>query len=466
MCGIVGGVGEPDRRGLDAIEHRGPDYQGAVQAGPWWIGHTRLSILDLDPRSNQPFIRGKVSLAFNGEIWNYRELRSELEQAGEAFTTSGDTEVVAAALDRWGSDALRKLNGMFAVVWYDGECLQLARDRYGEIPLHFHNARAFAFASELKAFEAMGCDRRAYRWVEPGEVVEVRLTGPLAGVRRRPYHEQVCAPGDATDAPARMRALIDAGATERAISDVPVCALLSGGIDSSAIVYHLRNAIPNLVCYTAVMDPRSPDLKQARAVAAALQVELREVSVTPPTASDLEEVIRVIEMPHKAQIEIGWACLQLAERMHDDGFRVTFSGEGADELMGSYGFVDHAIRAGEDFHEVRKRLVLTQHRKNFARCNKVFMQHGVECRLPFLHPPLVDYALSLPLSAVRSTTRTSKRKMPITDGYVGALPEAVVSRAKLAFQGGLGLKQDISDRLADPMRLYRTSAHKQYGKNL
>ena len=459
MCGIVGGLGRIDERGLAAINHRGPDHQAAVELGAWWLGHTRLAILDLDARSNQPFRYGRITLAFNGEMWNYKALRAELEQTGRTFVTAGDTEVVAAALDAWGLDALQQFDGMFAIAWWDGELMRLARDRFGEVPLHYHATKRFMFASEAKALNAMGGDRRAYRWVEPGEIVEVSSRG----IRRQRYHQQGCEPVDVSDAAVTVRGLIGDSTRQRAIADVPVCTLLSGGIDSSAVAFHLASVVDGLVCYTAVMDGSGPDVKQARAVAERLELELREVTIRPPTADDLAAVIRMIEMPHKAQVEIGWACVQLARRMREDGFKVTFSGEGADELMGSYGFVDHALREGKDFHATRRDLFIGQHRKNFPRCNKIFMQYGVECRLPFLHPPLVDYALSLPLAEVR---HGSRRKVPITDAYSGTLPDAVVRRAKLAFQDGLGLKADIAGRLPDPQRFYRAEAHRLYGDQL
>ena len=123
-------------------------------------------------------------------------------------------------------------------------------------------------------------------------------------------------------------------------------------------------------------------------------IELREVMIPLPSSADLSTVIRCIEMDCKAQVEIGWPCLRLAQAMRADGFKVTYSGEGSDELWASYGFAYHALKT-QDWHAYRKDLFLSQARKNFARCNKVFMAHCVECRLPFLNTALVEYALSL-----------------------------------------------------------------------
>src|SRR4029077_12074947 len=130
---------------------------------------TRLAILDLDPRSSQPFTTGEVRLVFNGEMWNYQALRAELSGLGRTFATSGDTEVVAVALDQWGPAALARFNGMFALAWTtDGQTLHLARDRFGEIPLHIAQQRPFCFASERKALLALGAHPASFADIGPG----------------------------------------------------------------------------------------------------------------------------------------------------------------------------------------------------------------------------------------------------------------------------------------------------------
>lgn len=458
MCGIVGGYGDKVEQGVAALLHRGPDAQALIKVGKLTLGHTRLAILDLDPRSNQPFIYGKVTLVFNGEIWNYRQVRADLETLGLAFHTTGDTEVVAAALEAWGVNALPRLNGMFAIGWtMDGETLYLARDRFGEIPLHVAKQKPFYFASEKKALLAMGVHPKSIDDIGPGCYAVVTPGGwqhvPYydAPITPHPIRREAAAP--------RLFSLIQQGATERAISDVPVCTLLSGGIDSSAIAYFLRQSVPGLVAYTAVYDPRSQDLRNARLIAQELGIELREVLVPLPTPADLGRVIECIEMDYKAQVEIGWPCLKLAEAMQADGFKVTFSGEGSDELWASYGFAYHALQT-QDWHVYRKDLFLSQARKNFVRCNKIFMAHSIECRLPFLHPPLVEFALSLTQTAVQNGK--AHPKAVIQDAFAGKLPDVVTRRPKVAFQDGMGIKDAIERVLPNPKRFYATEYHRLY----
>lgn len=463
MCGIVvGGAGVPVKRGLAAIRHRGPDGEGIVDAEGWRIGHVRLAILDPTPRGAQPFRFGEIVLSFNGEIWNHAALRVELEGLGYAFASSGDTEVLAAALDAFEEDALPRLEGMFALAWVDlrkpGR-LFLARDRFGEVPLTASRARPFAAASELGALRAMGRPAATFADVGPGEVWEV--SADRVERQTRWYLPPVAARESSVDVEGpRVRELVRAGVVERAISDVPVCCLLSGGIDSAAIAHELRAHVPNLVCFVAVMDERSPDVRGARAVAEHLGLLLVEVRVTPPSADDLARVVGTIEQDSKAQVEIGWPCLALARAISAEGFKVTFSGEGSDELWASYGFSQlHHREEGVAWSEYRRELVLTQARKNFARANKVFMRHGVECRLPFLHRPLVEHALQLARSGIQTK---GKPKAVLQSAMQGALPDAIIRRQKMAFQDGLGIKPTIASWTSSPKAYYTAEFRRQF----
>lgn len=451
MCGVVAGLGEPSDEALRALAHRGPDHRALVRIRGVWLGHTRLAILDLGSASNQPFRRGSVTLSYNGELWNHAALRAELGQLGHTFETRGDTEVFAAAVQQWGHGALAKMQGMFGAAWTVGDgVLHIARDRHGEVPLHAFMGRQFTVASELKALRAMQLDPRGYEWVGPGEVWEVSSSG----IRRKRWYLVPEVTSRATHERARQLIFdgVQRGSLERTISDVPVCTLLSGGVDSAVVAAHLATQLPNLVGYVAVMDLRSRDLRAARVVAERLGIELREVRVPAPSSDDLARVVHHVEQPHKAQVEIGWACLNLAERMRADGFKVTFSGEGSDELWASYGFAYHGV-AQKGWSAYRRELFRDQHRKNFARCNKVFMAHGVECRLPFLSTQLVEDALSLPQAVVQDGK--SRPKAVLQDAHEAMLPSSILRRPKLAFQDGMGLKSRCEEAVSDPRAFYR-----------
>ncbi len=462
MCGIAGAYGKTVDAALDAMAHRGPDARGMEQVGPYLeLGHVRLSIIDLDERSNQPFTYGGTTIVFNGEIWNYRELRGDAEAAGKVFKTESDTEVLACLLDQHGVEGLALVQGMFSVAWSrDGSDCWIARDRFGETPLHFSMYPKFCFASEVKGLLALGIHPANIEWLPPGSVLRVTREQKKLNFLRW-YELATCQRFDDPDQAAnRVRDLLRWGCEERAISDVPVCTLLSGGIDSAAVAACLKaEAFPDLVAYTAVMDLGSPDLACARETAEMLGIQLQEVFIMPPTAEDLSGIVRLIEMPSKVQVEIGWPCLKLAEAMRSDGFKVTYSGEGSDELWGSYGFAYHGIRS-KGWFAYRRELFLGQHRKNFARCNKIFMSRSIECRLPFLSTGLVEYALGLGERAVKDGRHP---KAIMSRAFRGMVPERVATREKLAFQDGLGIKRVIAKEIPAPDRYYEAEFTNHFG---
>ncbi len=460
MCGVVAAfdLGTVER-GVEATRHRGPDAMGIVQHGGVALGHARLAVVDLDPRSDQPFVVGRTTLSYNGEVWNHKAVRAELQALGRRFRTAGDTEVVATALDEWGWEGLLRLDGMFAAAWTHGDGqLWLARDRFGEIPLHYTETAA---ASELKVLQAAGRMGPA-SYVPPGAVV---VLGNASASRSFSFHTNGQPEPSALGfeaAASAVRSAVIRGVADRTMADVPVCALLSGGLDSTVVAWSALQAMPALVTYVAVQDRRSSDLRMARMAASDLGVDLREVDIPAPTPTDLARTVAAIELPHKAQVEIGWACLVLAARIRSDGFKVVFSGEGSDELWGSYGFAYHGIKA-EGWHAYRRRLFLDQHRKNFARCNKAFMTAGVECRLPFLHPPLVDLAWSLPETSVR---RDRRPKAVLEEAFKDVVPRAILRRAKVAFQEGLGMREAAAAAVDAPATFYRETFERMYGETV
>lgn len=467
MCGIVASPTSAINLApaVKALGHRGPDAHAVKFSAGVTLGHTRLAIQDLDSRSDQPFHSAGITVAYNGELFNAADVRKRIDEAvpGHPWRTTGDTEVVANALAVFGPyEALRMFDGMFALAWSNVDrpgVLFVARDRQGEIPLHVHWAHPIVAASELKAFTALGrrCGKAVVD-VPPGEWWELS-TGQVKVNR---FHRVIARPMDIqpVDASDSLRYALSRAVDRRMISDAPICSLLSGGIDSAVIAYELSRRVPDLVCYTAVLDPKSRDLRCARETAEALGVDLVEVPVDVPSADDLTEVIRQIELPYKAQIEIGWPCLALARAIKADGFKVTFTGEGSDELWASYGFAYHGLQK-QDWHTYRRDLIMSQADKNFPRVNKSFMAHGVEGRLPFLDPDVVDLALALPRISVQNGP--AQPKAVLQRAYRGDLPSSVIDRPKVAFQDGMGLKAAISNRLAQPVRYYRAEHRRLYG---
>lgn len=464
MCGIAGSW-QSDwnvEDALAAIAHRGPDFRGIAYAGKdneVVHGHVRLSILDPTPRSHQPFKYRGLTLSYVGECWNYQELRRSLEhELFYEFETTGDTEVVAAALWEWGPEALKRMEGQFAFAWTTPEgSTFLARDRYGEVPLYVIESRdllgagGVRWASERKAF---GPEEAAAAVAIPeGTVWSVDAWKPQ---RYYPVTEASYSRANAEpDAEGVLRRL-ERSVERRLQSDVPVCTLISGGIDSSLILALAQRHQPDLVAYTIVFDEESDDLREARYVAEEFGVELREVHVPQPDEALLREAIYAIEITMKAQIEIALHCLPLAERIYADGYRVVLSGEGADELFGGYGML--ARKSKGDWTGARLEGVMKMARGNFVRINKAFMAHGVEARTPYMDRELVEGVLPL------SRDECPEQKKLLRAAAEGILPERTRTRHKVSFQSGSGMRDYQEAALAGKQQVrYNDVARELFG---
>jgi asparagine synthase (glutamine-hydrolysing) len=348
------------------MTHRGPDSQGTWHDERAGLAIRRLAIIDLDRRSDQPLHLGPWHLVFNGEIYNYRELRGELQELGHVFETEGDGEVLLHAWVEWEEAALDRVNGMFALaLWHDerGE-LVCARDPFGEKPLFWANGPSgFVFASEIRALLAARPELSSPREEAIAPFLGLALMPPVeqsffAGIEQLPaahllrvrdgrvdirrYWEpmRIEVPSDYGAAAAALRELLTDSIRLRLRSDVPVGSSLSGGVDSSAIVClasriagdHTRHA------FTARFPGFERDeWKYAEAVARDAGIALHHaVEPTAPAFLDeLETVVSAQEEPFgSASIYAQWCVMRSA---HQAGVTVLLDGQGADELFGGYG---------------------------------------------------------------------------------------------------------------------------------
>ena len=450
MCGLAGGIGvKPGlvEQMLERIAHRGPDGRGIVESGPVVHGHVRLALVDLTSASAQPFRRGGSVLSFNGEVWNFCELRADLEAAGDAFSTTGDTEVLAAWLSRFGLARLAEIDGMFAFAFSDAVGGHwLVRDSFGKVPLYVARvAGGYLWASERKAFPP----RIKPIAVPPGHVFDL-TTGRFSAWYRAPA-------GQATTA-SDVLALLRRGVIKRLSADAPVCCLISGGLDSSLVLALAVKERPDVVAFTAVFDERSSDLASARRLCKQFGVRLIEVPVAVDTDA-VARAIRSIEIPSKAQIEIAVLCIPLAQRIYAEGFRACLSGEAADELFGGYGnFCIKASKLRDDqIPALRREQLAKMARGNFVRCNKAFMAAGVECRLPFMEQELVERAVTL--GKVASPTG----KKLLKEAARGLLPAWIINRVKDTFQGASGVSEALAGMIASPTIFYNAELRSTFG---
>ena len=377
MCGIVGaigigGIGASFQTLVDCLAHRGPDaggiFSGSFAGEDVHFGHRRLSIIDLTDGANQPFEKDGLVFVYNGEVYNYLQLRAELEAHGVRFQTNSDTEVVLEAWRKWGADSLPRLRGMFAFAIYDKRngSLVLARDPFGIKPLFvLRRGTGLAFASELKALlPLMGGDAKiddtgvvaslVYGWLpdefcmyrnvsklQPGQWLERKANGTTTTHTYwdpvREMVEQERGPVDIE----HLRHVLQDSVSAHMIADVPVATFLSGGLDSSLITVLARKQVDRLDCFTIAFRPEDQkfeampdDLVHAREVAKRANVNLHEIVIRPDLAEMLPRMVATLDEPigDGAAINAYLICKGATEL----GIKVLLSGMGADEIFGGY----------------------------------------------------------------------------------------------------------------------------------
>lgn len=371
MCGIagfrcIGMQARPEwvQAMTDRLVHRGPDGFGSLLLEDVALGHRRLSIIDLS-HSIQPMStsEGRFHLTYNGEIFNYKELRAELEKEGATFRTAGDTEVLLQVLKYWGPSGLHKLNGQFAFALYDAREheLMVCRDRMGILPLFYHfDGSRFSFASEIKALLALpwidaeldpdAVERylatrstrapqtlfRGIHKLEPGTHLVLNNSGELHKTRWWQLPEPDYTVCDAREAESAVRSALSSAVKARLVADVPVGAFLSGGLDSSLITALAASINEKPVtCFVAGFgDARFDEVPYARSVAEHCGLDLEVVPLDPGAfISSYEKLTwnRDAPLSEPGDVAVYYIARQASSRV-----KVMLSGEGADELFAGY----------------------------------------------------------------------------------------------------------------------------------
>jgi asparagine synthase (glutamine-hydrolysing) len=394
MCGILGWIGaqsntpeafEACGRGIAALRNRGPDGARIQQGSDWVLGQTRLAILDLTERASQPMRDERGSwIVFNGEIYNFKELRRELEGKGARFRTTGDTEVLLAALTHWGLGALTRLRGMFAFGWIDPDRkeLILARDRYGVKPLVWERTTdGVRFASDLFALDAMAGGARA-RAIDPQQVQRYLMLGYVpaphtiwkgprkllpghflrikwgatgaTNIEERSYWRLSDIPTAAAEMPSggfeRFTDELREAVRSRLVSDVPIGLLLSGGVDSSlvaAVCAELPG--PKLPSFTMGFDDVGSDERPfARKVAEDLKLHNENFLLSDEDGieTDFDEMWRSFDEPFADSSALPTLALCREVRKY---VKVAVGGDGGDEVWGGYSWHAALARAERAF---------------------------------------------------------------------------------------------------------------------
>lgn len=380
MCGIAGFIGKinipSDRMAatLLAIEHRGPDsfgeYSHAGNKVFATLLHRRLAIIDLDERSGQPFFMGDCVLIYNGEIYNYLEIRKELINLGRTFYSKSDTEVLAAALTVWGEDALDKLEGMWSFAWYDTkkETLLLSRDRFGEKPLYiWERPEGLYFSSEIKALASLAGvwpdinENHVWRYMINGykslyktnETYYKGITELSSGTTltlfpngEKKHHKywnpeyQINHQMSYQDAVEQTKSALIEAVRIRLRADVPLAFCMSGGIDSNSLISIARNVLNQEVHGFTILNTDARYEEQTLVEQAVKEQGLRHTGV-PLTQSGFLDNMQKLVTSHDGPVAtisyyVHW---QLMQAIASEGYKVTISGTAADEIF--TGYYDH-----------------------------------------------------------------------------------------------------------------------------
>jgi asparagine synthase (glutamine-hydrolysing) len=465
MCGIalIVGPGADERlfrRMLASIRPRG-DVEESLLGEGLLAGTQRLRIVDRE-RAVQPWLSadGRFLLCYNGEVYNHRALRAELAGRGHRMRTDGDTEVVLEAFLEWGEQAVYRLRGeyAFAIVERATGRTYLARDPLGVKPLYWSRAGGrLHVASEVKALVPVGAPVSEvppgqHGWAEPAAAPD--LVPHLDLLRLGEDADPIEDPAEAVGL---VRDTLSDSIRARLDTDLPVAVILSGGLDSSLTLLHVREMHPDCVAFT-IGSPHSEDLHYARRLTRELGVEHEVIELRPRDIglAEIREAIRMSELTEYGDIINAVISVPLFRRIADRGIKVVLGGDGSDELFGGYPMYE---RIGP---EQSRRLFLHKIRNlgrtELQRVDRTSMGQGVEVRVPFLDPALVELAMRVPAGL---KIRAGQEKWIVREAFADVLPDYIRRRPK----NGLSYSTGLHDRA----RLYKPlfpRLHRSFGYEL
>jgi len=476
MCGIVGIVKKDDEdsipllhKMLESTKHRGPDGAGIVVSntisrgetlddldwdnlhGSKAMGHSRLAIVG-GKRGQQPFVSddGSLILMHNGEIYNYKKLRNELEKNHD-FETQTDSEALVHLLSQnYDGNLFRavinmvpRLDGVYALAVTDGKDVVIARDLIGVKQLYWvEDETTFAFASEKKALWSIGLRDDINRLL-PGEIIRFSSKG-IDRTQRSPDFLRSKKPSIMNiekAIKAYRKALKEA--VQKRIPDLDkVGMIFSGGIDSVLIAALLKQMKVNLTCYTAGTSDCS-DIQFAEETAQQLDIPLRVKRLDSKDIADLiPKAIAYTEDRSLGQVEVAIPILASMEMAHEDDQIVVLTGQGADELFGGYPWYRRIIEL-DGYKEFENRMwddLKHLYNETLEREDKISMAHGIELRVPYLDPKVIKTAFSMaPELKIRSTEDKIGKFVHRALASELGIPDNIAWRPKEAAQHGAGI---------------------------
>jgi asparagine synthase (glutamine-hydrolysing) len=443
MCGIAGIWGNAEETNvismIEAQRHRGPDGHGVhVHVNQGVLGHTRLAIMD-PAQGKQPIHNEdhSATLVANGMVYNHPQLRRQLGKKHK-FSSNSDSETILHMFEDHGLATPRLLDGMFAFAISSNERLILARDRIGIKPLYYgkktdsDGAETIYFASELKALTPLVEEIKEF---PPGTIYDSESG----------FHTYYQVPNrsplelDLEDHVRRIRETIEAAVKKRLLSDVPLGAFLSGGLDSSIIAAIARQYMPELHTFSVGIEG-SRDLEAARRVARHIGSTHHEYIYTATEVVEkLPEIIYHLESFDQDLVRSAiptWFCARMAA----DKVKVILTGEGADELFAGYTY-HKGITNLKALHSELRRSITQLHNINLQRVDRMTMRHAIEARVPFLDTEVIEMAQTVPPELKLHTDDDGRRieKWILRKAFEDLLPADIIWRNKEQFDEGSGM---------------------------
>ena len=448
MCGISGIWNKNSKSEvngmMDLMTHRGPDARGMFISpeNNGTLGHTRLSIMDPEG-GDQPIYSEDKSKAIiaNGEIYNFPKLRPELAR-DHTFTTTSDSEAILHLYEEHGPSVVNHLDGMFTFAIADGSDIMLARDPIGIKSLYYGKCEGrLLFASELKAL-AQYCDN--IKEVSPGtyyhskEGFKTFYSVPDLQPDNRPEEEYI----------KEIRDTLEKAVVKRLMSDVPVGAFLSGGLDSSIICAIARKHLPELHTFSVGIEG-SRDLEAARIVSKHLDTIHHEYILTQEELKrQLPDIIYYLESFDQDLVRSAFPCY-FTSKIASDHVKVILTGEGADELFAGYTYYKDIM--DEDLlHNELRRSVSSLHNINLQRVDRMTMAHSIEGRVPFLDLTMIELGQRIP-AAYKLKGKPVVEKWILRKAFEDMLPHDIVWRKKEQFDEGSGSVDLLEEALSSAM---------------
>lgn len=462
MCGIAMIVGtDPSADRLADMVGRAASRGLVTETStqPGLVAATRrLPIVDRD-HAVQPWNFGPggcFTLVYNGELYNHATLRTTLRTEGCTFTTESDTEVIAAAFEKWGEEAVSRFEGEFAFAVASDNEVYMARDPFGVKPLYYAIAdRCVHVASEIKSLVGLGArivevPAGQHGWISCRRGANL---SPHFNLRHRALsgrQSQYSAEGAATH---DVREAVTQAIECRVQTDLPLALVLSGGIDSSIVATVAARTHPDCVAFT-IGTPDSPDIEYASRLASELGVRHEIVTVAPReiTRTEILSAVEVSELTEYGDIINAVISRRLFAAIGAAGFRVAIGGDCSDELFGGYPMYDQVPADQRDELFLHKLANLS--RTELQRVDRTSMAETVEMRVPFLDQRVVDVALRLPINM---KVRAGVEKWVVRQAFADQLPDYITARPK----HGLSYSSGLHDRV----RLYKPFMAKAYRRN-